>query len=223
MDLSKFAAVIPARGGSKGIHKKNIVITNGKPLIFYTIMAAQNVFPKENIFVSTDSDEISEISKKYGARVPYLRPKEISDDTSSSVDLIEDFFFRYPKYEHIVLLQPTSPLRKSNHIKAALNIYINNRAKCCISVKEDFYQPNYYFKKNEKKLLINETIPHDARQIAENRLYPNGAIYISTKNNILNRRSFFTDETFFYLMDKISSIDIDDKDDLKIAELLLKK
>ena len=71
--------------------------------------------------------------------------------------------------------------------------------------------------------MINETIPHDARQIAENRLYPNGAIYISTKNNILNRRSFFTEETFFYLMDKISSIDIDDKDDLKIAELLLKK
>ena len=223
MDLSKFAAVIPARGGSKGIHKKNIVSVNGKPLIFYTISAAQEVFPKENIFVSTDSKEICEISQKYGAQVPYLRAKEISHDKSSSVDLVQDFLLRYPKYEHIVLLQPTSPLRKANHIKAALNIYINNNAKSCISVKEDFYQPNYFFKTNGKKLLINETISHELRQASENRLYPNGAIYISRKKNIFNKKSFFTEETFFYLMDKISSIDIDDIDDLKIAESLLKK
>lgn len=223
MDLNNFSVIIPARGGSKGIFKKNIVPLKGKPLIFYSIEAAKKVFPRENIFVSTDSSEISEISKMFGANVPYLRPNKISQDSSSSIDLIEDFLNRFPKYEHVVLLQPTSPLRNSEHIKEAINIYVNNNAKSCISVKESFYQPGYFFKKNGKKLLIRNTVSHVIRQTAENRLYPNGAIYISTKENILNKRSFFTEDTFFYKMDKISSLDIDDIDDLKIAESLLNK
>lgn len=223
MDLSKFVAIIPARGGSKGIHKKNIVDIHGKPLISFTIEAARALFNKEQIFVSTDSTEIADISTKYGANVPFLRPQEISQDSSSSIDLIEDFLNRFPKYEHVVLLQPTSPLRNSEHIKEAINIYVNNNAKCCISVKEDFYQPSYFFKKNGKKLLIRNLVSHEIRQIAENRLYPNGAIYISTKENILNKRSFFTEDTFFYKMDKISSLDIDDIDDLKIVKSLLNK
>ena len=85
MDLSKFVAIIPARGGSKGIDKKNIVDINGKPLISFTIEAAQALFNKEQIFVSTDSAEIGDISTKFGANVPFLRPQEISQDSSSSI------------------------------------------------------------------------------------------------------------------------------------------
>ena len=217
MDLTNFSVIIPARGGSKGIKNKNIVSLKSKPLIFYSIDAAQKVFPQENIFVSTDSLEISQIAKKLGANVPYLRPNEISQDSSSSIDLIEDFLIRYPKFEHVVLLQPTSPLRDSKHIQEALNLYVDNDAKSCISVKEFFYQPDYFFKRNNKKLLIGSTVLHQGRQSAEKRLCPNGAIYISTKENILRKKSFFTNDTYFYLMDKISSIDIDDEFDLEIA------
>ena len=105
MDLSKFVAIIPARGGSKGIDKKNIVDINGKPLISFTIEAAQALFNKEQIFVSTDSAEIGDISSKFGANVPFLRPQEISQDSSSSIDLIDDFINRYNQFEHIVLFR----------------------------------------------------------------------------------------------------------------------
>ena len=130
MDLSKFVAIIPARGGSKGIDKKNIVDINGKPLISFTIEAAQALFNKEQIFVSTDSAEIGDISSKFGANVPFLRPQEISQDSSSSIDLIDDFINRYNQFEHIVLLQPTSPLRTKKNLYEALELYIEQKSEC---------------------------------------------------------------------------------------------
>ncbi len=222
MDLSKYAIIIPARGGSKGIEKKNIVEVKGKPLIFYTIKAAQKIAKKPNIFVSTDSKEIADISKKFGACVPYLRPSDISEDNSSSIDLILDFLNRFPDYQNIILLQPTSPLRTHLHISEAIKIYEEKKAEAVISVEEIDYFPQYFFKEKKGKLQIDETINHLRRQSSDKRYYPNGAIYISSKNNILKNKSFFTKNTYLYLMDSISSIDIDDMYDLELVRNIIR-
>lgn len=221
MDLSRYALIIPARGGSKGIKKKNIVEVKGKPLIYYTIKAAQEIVESSNIFVSTDSKEIGDISKKYGASVPFLRPSNISEDNSSSIDLILDFLNRFPEYQNIILLQPTSPLRTSLHISEAINIYEEEKTEALISVKEIDYFPQYFFKGKKGKLEIDETLNHLRRQTSDKRYYPNGAIYISSKNNILENKSFFTKNTYLYLMDSISSIDIDDEYDLELVRKII--
>lgn len=223
MDLSKFVAIIPARGGSKGIHKKNIVDIHGKPLISFTIEAAQELFNKEQIFVSTDSTEIADISTKFGANVPFLRPQEISQDSSSSIDLIDDFLKRYNQFEYIVLLQPTSPLRTKKHLYDALEMYHKEKSECLISVKEVSYTSEYLMKANGKKIKLDNTLNHIRRQEAEKRYYPNGAIYIASKNHILTHKSFFTNNTHYYLMDPISSIDIDNEYDLEVVRKILKK
>lgn len=223
MNLSKFAVIIPAREGSKGINKKNIVDIHGKPLISFTIEAAKALFKNEQVFVSTDSTEIADISLEFGANVPFLRPPEISKDTSSSIDLLEDFITRYSKFEHIVLLQPTSPLRTKKHLYDALEMYHKEKSECLISVKEVSYTPEYLMKANGNKIILDSTLKHTRRQETEKRFYPNGAIYISSKEKILKYKSFFTKDTHFYLMDPISSIDIDNEYDLEIVRKMLKK
>ena len=223
MGFNKYALLIPARGGSKGIKKKNLVEVKGKPLIYYTIKAAQEIVESSNIFVSTDSKEIGDISKKYGASVPFLRPTNISDDNSSSIDLILDFLNRFPEYQNIILLQPTSPLRTSIHISEAINIFEEEKTEALISVKEIDYFPQYFFKGKRGKLKIDETLNHLRRQTSDKRYYPNGAIYIASKNHILTHKSFFTNSTHYYLMDPISSIDIDNEYDLEVVRKILKK
>ena len=116
-----FKVLIPARGGSKGLKNKNIRILNSKPLIQYTIEEAKNIFDAKDIFVSTDSDEIREVAENSGILVPKLRPKSLSDDSTPMKDVILHFLENANKLDYLVLLQPTSPCRKSKHILEAIN------------------------------------------------------------------------------------------------------
>lgn len=136
----KTLAIIPARGGSKGIPYKNIMNINGKPLIAYSIEAAKQSKYIDYILVSTDDDKIKEVSLQYGASVPFLRPEEISNDTAKSIDVVIHGI-NYLKesgeeFDYVVLLQPTSPLRTSQDIDEAIEILIKNEKESLVSVCE---------------------------------------------------------------------------------------
>ena len=128
----KILYIIPARGGSKGLPGKNIRVLNGKPLIAHSIAAAQNSHHHGTILVSTDDEKIAAISKEYGAEVPFLRPAQLASDTASSIDVLFHALVFYSAqnitFDSIVLLQPTSPLRTSKDIDAAIELMIKKNA-----------------------------------------------------------------------------------------------
>ena len=223
MSLSKnYLGIITARSGSKGIPNKNISIINGKPLIQYTIEAALNSYLSENLFVSTDSAEIAEVAKNLGLKVPLLRPIELATDSSSSIDAIIHFLDKMPEYENIVLLQPTSPLRNYEHINKAIETFENSECDSLVSTKNIQFNRDYYFNHEEGYLDIKDSLTHKRRQDAKSIMIPNGAIYITSQKNLRKNYSFFTKNTKFYEMNKISSLDIDDLEDMDIVEAILK-
>lgn len=226
----RILAVIPAREGSKGVAKKNIKKLGGVPLIAYTIMAARKVNRLSNVIVSTDSHEIAEIAKSYGADVPFIRPKHLATDTASSVDVVLhaiDFFEKQGNhYEHIMLLQPTSPFRDDEDINNCLDIYERNTCDSVISVCEAAVHP-YLCKKIDKKGSLQDFIPfkykHLRRQDMPKAYQVNGAIYLTSAENIKKRKSFYGDVVLPYVMESIKSIDIDTNLDFKLAELIIKE
>lgn len=225
-------AIIPARGGSKGIPQKNIKLLAGKPLIAWTLENAKKSKYIDRIIVSTDSQEIANVSLKYGAEAPFIRPRELAaDETPSSEVIVHTIKWfeinRNQKFNVFILLQPTSPLRNGNQIDSALENFISNsNNKCLVSVKEveespywmkiiddDYYLKNFTLKQN------NFTRRQDLPKI----YILNGAIYIMTTSDFMNYKSFDVDKTVPFIMDKKSSIDIDNELDFEIAEYLFKK
>ncbi len=129
----KVLAIIPARGGSKGVPSKNIKDLGGKPLIAWTIEAAKSVKEIDSVIVSSDSELIISVAKKHGAEVPFKRPEELATDGAKSIDVINhamDFF--EGKYDIVVVLQPTSPLRSAHHVRSALKDFMNREAKAMV-------------------------------------------------------------------------------------------
>lgn len=224
----KIIVIIPARGGSKGIPHKNIVNLCGKPLISYSIHSAKKSKYIDYIYVSTDDKEIANVAIKNGATVPFLRPKQYSTDKSNTIDCIIYSLKRIKKmnmsFDVLVLLQPTSPLRTTKDIDDAIETFFDNKCKSLASVCEVNDNPrlirkiNCYNKMNK---LINENSTC-RRQDMDKYYRVNGAIYI---NNIseLNESTSFNDNKIPFIMNKNSSIDIDDPIDLEIAKLLMKK
>lgn len=216
-------AIIPARIGSKELPKKNIKTLSGKPLIYWTIKAAQESKQFNRIIVSTDDDKIAQISSDFGVEIPFIRPKYLSQSSSSSIDVIKHSlkFLNYPK--NFALLQPTSPLRSAKHIKEAFQKFKINSANSLISLVEG--KPlEWAMKLNEVNKITNlrTNIPsNNRRQDFEKIYYPNGAIYYCDTKTFLDNNSFITENTYGYIMDKISSIDIDNQKDLDLAELII--
>ena len=137
----KIIAIIPARGGSKGIPNKNIIDLCGRPLIQYSIDSAKGSKYIDKVIVSTDSEKIAEVSRKSGADVPFLRPVGISNDVAKSSDVVIhgiDFLKENygDEYDYVILLQPTSPLRTAKHIDKAIELCINSDSSSLVSVKE---------------------------------------------------------------------------------------
>ncbi len=218
----KVLALIPARGGSKGIPKKNIVDLAGKPLISYTIEAAKKSHYIDSVVVSTDSDEIAEVSARYGARIPYMRNTDISGDTSKSIDVIIDAIQRLcdagEKYDVLVFLQPTSPLRTTEDINLALEQFVEHDCLPLTSVVENDRYPLLIRTIDEDRLipLLHEN-SSVRRQDMKKTYYVNGAIYI-IKTGEVNITTSLNDGVIPYVMKKRNSCDIDDIDDLKIAK-----
>lgn len=219
--------LIPARGGSKGVPKKNIKPLNGKPLIHYTIEAARNIFSDEDICVSTDSEEIKVISEKTGLKVPFLRPDYLSTDTADSQSVLLhalDFYETEGKeYDVVVLLQPTSPFRTSQHIQEAVDLYTAD-LDMVVSVKKAKGNPYFsLFEENENGFLgISKKGNFTRRQDCPKVWEYNGAIYIINVNRLKEERIVQFNKVKKYIMSSENSVDIDTPLDLKLAELLLK-
>lgn len=225
--MDKILAIIPARSGSKGLKNKNIKLLNGKHLIGYTIEAAikSNIFT--DIIVSTDSEEYAEISKVYGAKVPFLRSKELSSDTASSIDVIIDAINKMEnlgkKYDYFMLLQPTSPLRTEKNIKESFELLKKKKANSIISVCEVDHSPLISNVLPENLSLVNflEKAKNIRRQDMPKYYRINGAIYLCKVDWFLKYKDMYKEKSYAYIMDKKYSIDIDDEIDFKLAEILI--
>jgi CMP-N,N'-diacetyllegionaminic acid synthase len=219
--------IIPARGGSKGVPRKNIKLLNSIPLIHYTIKAAQQLFDNTLISVSTDDEEIKKVAEQTNLVVPFLRPKELASDNSGTYEVLLHAIDFYKKngYEAdtIILLQPTSPFRTSSHIEEALKLY-SNEIDMVVSVKETKSNPYYIlFEENESGFLIkSKEATFTRRQDCPKVWEYNGAIYIiniaSLKKNTIGEFK----KVIKYEMDEFSSHDIDTLFDWDMAELIIK-
>ena len=218
----RVVAIIPARGGSKGIKDKNIKSFCGKPLISYTIDAAKRCSYVDEVIVSTDSSVIANVSEEYGARVPFLRPAELASDTSKTIDAIaytiKELLNQNRKFDILVLLQPTSPLRNFKNIEEALEIFIDRNCSGLVSVNEVVENPILFRTIEDGQLnkLLNVTSTI-RRQDMPVYYKVNGAIYINLWDEI-NIEHSFNDNCIPYVMDTNTSVDIDTIDDFFYAE-----
>ena len=219
-------SIIPARGGSKGIPRKNIKLLNGKPLISYSIDASNSCSLIDDTYVSTEDAEISEISKGNNAEV-IERPDELAGDDSSSIDVILhvlDYLENKGELPDLfVLLQPTSPLRTSEDIEASINSFLESDCDSLVSVCELDHRSLLNFSLEDGFLVQNnnESLFNSRRQDIPTHYSLNGAIYITTPEFIRKNKSFYSDKTIPHVMSKEKSIDIDTSFDFKLAEFLL--
>ncbi|KOA21128.1 CMP-N,N'-diacetyllegionaminic acid synthase [Clostridium homopropionicum DSM 5847] len=225
----KILAIIPARGGSKGIPHKNIMKINNKPLIAYSIEAAKESKFIDFILVSTDDIEIKNVSLNYGAKVPFLRPEEISNDTAKSIDVVlhavEFLKSQGEEFHYVVLLQPTSPLRSSQDIDNAIEIVMKKEAESLVSVCEASENPVLMrvIEDNKLKSFVEFKGDNLRRQDLPRFYIFNGAIYINSVEMLFKEKTFVDEATIPFVMDSKKSIDIDNMLDSKLAELILRE
>lgn len=225
-------AVIPARGGSKGLPNKNILECAGKPLIEWTISAAKAVSFIDDVLVSTDSKEIAAVSRRAGASVPFLRPSELATDDASLLDAIKHSWENHAaasseRYDYIVVLQPTSPLRTAVHISEAIEFYFRNR-KSDEDTLASVYQVSQKFgwlmqSTDESKYIrfcMDVRSQNPQRQELKPYYLPNGAIFI-VRGGALDG-GLYRNNTLPFVMAVRDSIDIDTRDDFADAENLLR-
>ncbi|MDD2699109.1 MAG: acylneuraminate cytidylyltransferase family protein [Arcobacteraceae bacterium] len=219
-----FLAIIPARGGSKRLPRKNVLDLCGKPLIAWSIEAGLNSKYVDKVVVTSDDDEILNISKKFGAET-IKRPDELASDTATTFDTIKHTIDNLEKYDYIVLLQPTSPLRNENHIDEAIELLEQRNADAVIGVCEMDHSPlwsNTLPQGGNMNSFLKDEILNKRSQDLDKYYRLNGAIYICKTEKILEEKSFFLkDNIFAYVMDRKCSIDIDEEIDFKIAEFMI--
>ena len=225
----KILTIIPARGGSKGIPRKNIKELNGKPLIYYTIDCARTVCNDEDICVSTDDAEIISVVEKYGLKVPFVRPAELASDTAGTYEVLLhalDFYEKQGKhYDVVLLLQNTSPFRKAEHVRDALALYEPN-IDMVVSVKESATNPYYNcFVEDENRYLhklLDDTM-FTRRQDAPITYEYNGAVYLMNACRLKETHFGKFDKIVKYVMDDYHSLDLDTMFDWKIADFIIKE
>lgn len=226
----KILAIIPARGGSKRLPGKNTRLLNGKPLIQWSIEAALEVEDVSKVLVSTDCEDIAEISRRAGAEVPFIRPTDLAEDESKTADVvrhaIEYCAKRGEKYDFILLLQPTSPLRNSEHIKESISFLRMINADAVVSVCKCEHSPLWTnvlpvdlsmdkFVSNEIKSTRSQDLPIYYRL--------NGAIYLTSISRFYEENSLFlSSNAYGFVMDSKCSVDIDHELDFILAETIMK-
>ena len=222
----KYLAVIPARGGSKRLPNKNILDLNGKPLIAWSIEAAKKSKKIDDVVVTSDSEKILNIAKQYNVKA-IKRPDFLASDTATTFDAIKHAIETLDdKYEYIVLLQPTSPLRNEKHIDEAIELLEQKNADAVISVCEMEHSPLWSNTLPENLSMNNflrDEVKNKRSQDLDKYYRLNGAIYICKTDRLLKEKTFFIkDKIYAYIMDRKSSVDIDDEIDFKLAEILSK-
>jgi len=221
-------AIVPARGGSKTIPRKNIRLLNGKPLIYYTIVEALKSRFIGRIIVSTEDDEIAQIGKKYGAQV-IVRPPQLAQDDTPSLPVFQHVIEYLEEaeglvVETIVVLQPTSPLRTAQDIDRAIQEFLETGCDSVVSVCEVEHPPQWMYVLDHDKLkpFLKGGGSITRRQDAPKLYRPNGAVYVTRRNIIMKKNKLLGSDTRPYIMPAERSIDIDTELDFRLAEMLIK-
>ena len=225
----KILAVIPARGGSKGIPSKNIIEVGGKPLIQYTIDCAKHSKYIDRAVISTDSEEIKRVSIKCGGDVPFMRPKELALDTSKTIDCIVHAVNTLKEigetYDYVMIIQNTVPLRKSWHVDESIEKLIDSNERSLVSVTEVEQHPILMRTINEDGTVKN-LLPMSStmrRQDFPKFYKVDGAIAIQKIDKEFNLNTSINDGRLAYIMDSKYSTDIDSYIDIKVIEYYLEK
>ena len=226
IDGLKVLAVVPARGGSKGLPRKNILDLAGRPLIAWTLAAAQQSRLIDRCVVSTDDEEIAAVARAHGGDVPFMRPAELSTDTAETASALIHAIEQLPGYDILVTLQPTSPLRIAEDIDQALREMRHHNAPACVSVVEPAKSPYWSYHINNDNHL--EPLMHSRYSTMRRQDLPaayvlNGAVYATRIDWLLKHQSGISESTVPYVMPIERSIDIDTELDLNVAALILEK
>jgi len=225
--MCKVLAVIPARGGSKGLPRKNILPLAGKPLLAWSIEAALGATCVTNCIVSSDSAEILDVAEEYGARA-IKRPDYLASDRVTNAIVVENLLAELmnkgERFDTVILLQPTSPLRTSQDIDSAFSLFLAKGLACCVSVTHMRQSPFFSFTLAEDARL-SRIIPgafSTQRQTRPKAFAPNGAIYIASTDWFMRNETFFPEEGVGgYVMPFERSVDIDTVFDMRMAEFVL--
>lgn len=218
-------AIIPARGGSKGIPGKNIKPLAGKPLIAWTIEEARKSKYIDRLILSSEDDKIIKVAEEWGCEAPFVRPPELAkDDTPGIEPVLHALNALKEKYDYVVLLQPTSPLRSVDDIDGCIKTCVFSNVPSCVSVTEVNQHPYLMYTVDHEGTL--HTLMDQKEIISRRQDLPavyilNGAVYIAESTWIQQSRSFLRLDTKAYVMPKERSQDIDDPTDFKIAEFIM--
>ena len=221
----KIVAIIPARGGSKGIPRKNIKELCGKPLITYIIETALRVEELDKVIVSTEDKEIAEVAKKCGAEVPFMRPEELARDETPTLPVLQHAVKYLEEKENykpdiIVLLYATSPLLKHERVSEAIKLLKARGFDSVLSVVED--RGHYWIKRGEDYERLYPKVLKN-RQFTEPLLKENGAIYLCKRDLLMEENTMVGGKIGFLKMQKEESIDIDEPLDFEIAEFFMRR
>lgn len=216
-------ALIPARGGSKGIPRKNVRPIAGKPLIAWTIQAALAARGLDAVVVSTDDEETADVARAAGAQVPFLRPAELARDDTPGIAPVLHAIGMLPQYDAVMLLQPTSPLRGVKEIEGVLAMAATLRPPSIVSVCEPADHPAWMYRMDAsqriERLIEGADVPR--RQDLPSVYALNGAIYYARTDWLNKNRGFVGERTLGFTMSDEASVDIDGPLDWRLAELLL--
>lgn len=226
----KVLCVIPARKGSKGLRNKNIKKLNKIPLIAWSILTAKKCKLIDEIIVSTDCPKISKIAMKYGANVPFIRPKKFATDKASSFSVLKhaiDFLKKKKNYfDYIIMLEPTSPLRNSKDVDFCINKIKKDNIESLVSVTRVVDEHPYFLYSINKKNILRPYLKKQKklyirRQDVSPLYYLEGSIYISKITTLLNEKTWYHKKTQAFEVEKWKSLEIDDIDDFKLAQFYL--
>ena len=225
INKKKVLAIIPARGGSKGLPGKNILPFINEPLIAHSISQANKSNYIDRLVLSSEDSEIIKVAKNYNIDIPFVRPKYLSKDATSGLDVALHAVQNILGYDIVVLLQPTSPLRLAIDIDTCIEKLINKKANACVSVSETNKSPHWMFELNEHENFI-PVIKTDSlitiRQELPKTYAINGAVYVANIDWYVEKKVFINDETIAHIMPSERSVDIDSKLDFLFAEYLYK-
>jgi N-acylneuraminate cytidylyltransferase len=220
-------AIIPARGGSRVVPRKNIREVGGKPLIAWTILAALESKLIDRAVVSSDDEEIIETARRYGADVPFVRPSELARDDSPYQDFVTHAISELPGFDYVVSLNPTSPLRSVEDVDGCISLCAERGAPACVTVTPAPKHPAWMFHVDQDGLMkpvLGEgagPVPPRRQELPEVFVL-NGSVHVAECDWFLQHQSFFSDETMAYKMPAERSVDLDSETDLKFADLLLR-
>lgn len=224
----RLLAVITARGGSKGLPGKNIKQLGGKPMIAWTIQAANESAYIDKVILSSDDDDICRVASEFGCSVPFKRPSHLASDQAGSIPvLIHAVEFLDEEFDAVVLLQPTSPLRTSQDIDRCIELLDIQARTSVVSVSESVKSPAWMYWKEEESAQLSPVLSEESSQGRRQDLRAayvlNGAIYVIGTQQLVEEKKLVNERTKAHVMSPESSVDIDDIIDFKVAQFILEK